>query len=509
MILALALTGCQDYLEKNPLDQISSSTFWENRSDFEMALTANYGLMHGINGGPWDNPPAGMWGYMLPNWDNITDNSYGQHNYGGSKSIVSGDISSNTGGYISGVYKFSYQAIARANIFLEELKNYEGGDFPQEERNTAEAEIRFLRAYYYFKLYFFYGDVPLVTEPLTLDNQEQPKVDSEQIFNQVVEDLDFAISNLKSVPYYENSGHVSKSTAQALKARVLLYKAYEESGIPDDSILEDVKQLCLEVIPQYTLSPRFEDLFQEAGQNGNSEIIFSVNYLAPDNAPAYGTDIVFGDWIAVSPLQNFVDAFECIDGQQWGESPLTNENNPFENRDPRLTKTVFEDYVDWGDGNVHYPTNARPTGYGLKKFLEPGDVPYGYTILSDQNTVILRLAEVLLMYAEAQNELSGPDESVYYAVNDIRDRVDMPPLPEGLTKDEMRERIRHERRVELAFEGTRFYDLKRWRIADEVLNNVTDGMLPYNWEERFFHWPIPQSEIDKNHGILEQNPDYQ
>lgn len=406
------------------------------------------------------------------------------------------------------VYSFSYEAIARANNFLKELSAYEGTDIPESEKKAAEAEVRFLRAFHYFQLYSFYGDVPLVLEPLTLETQEQPKVGAEKILEQVITDLDFAIENLKDVPYRENSGHVVKSTAQALKARVLIYAAYGDNGIPDIAMLTEVRDLCREVMPQYSLSPVYEDLFQDGGQSNNPEIIFSVNYLAPDNVPTYGTDILYGDWVAVSPLQSFVDAFECSDGLPWGVSPLTDPDNPFENRDPRLRKTVYADFVDWGDGNVHVPSNSRPTGYGLKKFLEPGNLPYGYSTLSEQNSVVIRLGEVLLMYAEAQNEIAGPDGSVYEAMRDIRARVDMPPLPAGLSKDAMRERIRHERRIELAFEGLRYFDLKRWRIAGEVLNNVTDGFLPYHWEDRFYHWPIPQEEIDKNHGVLEQNPDY-
>ncbi|MDF9801453.1 hypothetical protein OKW21_006762, partial [Catalinimonas alkaloidigena] len=95
------------------------------------------------------------------------------------------------------------------------------------------------------------------------------------------------------------------------------------------------------------------------------------------------------------------------------------------------------------------------------------------------------------------------------AINAVRSRVNMPDLPLGLSQEEMRERIRHERRVELAFEGLRYYDLKRWRIADEVLNGVEDGVLFYTFEERFYQWPLPQAEIDKSQGELDQNPDYQ
>lgn len=503
IISILALSACEKYLDKNPLDQISSSTFWKTKTDFDKALTAIYGI--GTTGYPWDNPPGGTWSALMFVWDNITDNSYGQHNYGSSKQIVTGDISSTTGGYISYAYSQCYQAIARQNIFLKELGAYKGTDFSDADKKNAEGEVRFLRAYYYFQLYILWGDVPLVLEPLTIETQEQAKVAAAQILQQVITDLDFAIANLNAVPY---SGHATKSSVQTLKARVLIYSAYGNNGTPDINMLTDVKNLCLEVMPQYSLSPVFENLFQDKGQSNNPEIIFSVRYLAPDNVPGAGADILNGDWIAASPLQSFVNSFECSDGLPWGVSPLTDAVNPFVNRDPRLAKTVFVDHPDWGGGNVHYPTNGRPTGFGVKKFLCPENIPYVFGGLSQQDAVILRLGEVLLMYAEAQNEIAGPDATVYQAMTGLRARVNMPPFPAGLTKDGMRQRIRHERRIELAFEGLRYFDLKRWHIAGEVLNNVTDGLLNYHWEDRFYHWPLPQEEIDKNHGTLVQNSDY-
>ncbi len=506
IVSALFFSGCSDYLEKNPLDQISTSTFWLTKADFDAALTAIYG--QNTTGASWSNPPGGVFAYLIPNWDNITDNGYGQHSYFSSKDIVTGNITPYTGGYVSLVYTLSYLAITRQNIYLKELSAYTKSDFSDADKKVAEAEVRFLRAYYYFQLYCTYGDVPLVLEPLTLETQEQPKVAAEQILAQVITGLGFAIANLKDVSYTQNSGHATKSTAQALKARVLIYQAYGKNGTPDNTLLTQVRDLCLQVMDKYSLSPVFENIFQNKGQAGNPEIIFAVNYLAPDNIPSMGPDLIYGDWIVVSPLQSFIDDFECSDGLAWGVSQLTDTNNPFNNRDPRLSKTVFVDFPDWGGGKVHHPTNSRPTGYGLKKFLCPENIPYGYTTQSQQNTVILRLGEVLLMYAEAQYEIAGPDASVYKAMTDLRARVNMPPYPAGLTKTQMRDRIRHERRIELAFEGLRFFDLKRWHIAGEVLNNVKDGLLLYKWEDKFYHWPLPQSEIDKNYGTLIQNPDY-
>lgn len=494
-ILILCLGACEDFLDRNPLDQISSETFWNKKSDTDMALAACYASLQA----------GSLWAMTIPNWDAITDNAWGQHNYDGSRNIVGGDVSPTTGGYISNVYYRCYAAIARIHILLENMKDIP--ELTENEKNLYEAEARFLRAFYYYQLYFAYGDVPLVLKALTIDEQKQPKNPASEILAQILADLDFAIQNLNNVTYSDNSGHATVSTAQAFKARVLMFTGYDSNGDPVLGTLTKARDLALTIMGSgYSLSPNFEDLFQTAGQSGNPELIFTVNYLPPDNYARW--DQYYGDWLVSSPLQNFVDAFQCSDGLAWGVSPLTDVNNPFNDRDPRLRKTVFVDYPDWGGGNEHHPSNSRPTGYGLLKFLDPNNTPYNYSTLSGQNAVVLRLGEVLLMYAEAQNEIAGPDQTVYDAVNAIRARVNMPSLPAGLSQAEMLDAIKYERRIELAFEGSRFYDLKRWRIAD-ILNNVTDAPLAYVWEHRYYLWPLPQDEIDGSEGILIQNPDYQ
>ena len=272
--------------------------------------------------------------------------------------------------------------------------------------------------------------------------------------------------------------------------------------------MAQVKALAEDIIGQgYELSDEYTDVFRDGTQEGNKEIIFSIKFLAPDEATSM--DQWYGDWIVISPLQNLVDAYEMNDGQAIGDTGSGYDSeNQFSNRDPRLAKTIFDDYVDFGDGKVHNPSNGRPTGYGVAKFLSPDLMPYGYSTQSQQDWVMFRLGEVLLMLAEAQNEIEGADETVYNAINAVRNRVNMPSIPAGLSKEQMRERIRKERRIELAFEGLRYYDLKRWRVAGDVLNNVSDGIISYHFEDKFYLWPIPESEIEKNQGKLEQNPDY-
>jgi hypothetical protein len=342
-----------------------------------------------------------------------------------------------------------------------------------------------------------------------METQDRPKNSAAEILTQILVDLDFAIANLNPVAYSANVGHATKSSAQALKARVLIFTAYGNSGTPDIATLTQVRDLCLQIQPLYTLSPLYEDIFKDSGQKNNREIIFSANYLNPDSRSHY--DLWYGAWLDVSPLISFVNAFECTDGLPWGISPLTNLNDQLANRDPRLNKSIFKGKVDFGNGNSYPPTSFLPTGFGVKKFLTPGLNPVSTqgATMTQTNAVKFRLGEILLMYAEAQNEIVGPDASVYKAMTDLRARVQMPPFPAGLTKIDMRERIRHERRIELAFEeGLRYFDLKRWRIANAVLNTVTDGLLHYNFNDKFYKWPLPQAEIDKSKGILIQNPDY-
>jgi len=195
--------------------------------------------------------------------------------------------------------------------------------------------------------------------------------------------------------------------------------------------------------------------------------------------------------------------------------------NEYEANDPRKTMTFFfpGDGVAQGwpyPGTVGTPGVAEwVTGfYPLKKFIDPtvkNPVP---GLLDDQDYVLLRYADVKLMYAEAQNEAVGPDGSVYQQVNDVRARpgVNMPALPAGLSQTDMRARIRHERRVELALEGLRYFDLRRWGIAKQRLNgfvqNPTQPTLTTIYKDNYEFWPIPQQEIDINKPALVQNDGY-
>ena len=505
IIIAIGFSSCVD-LDLNPTDRPSSGTFWKTPEDINLALTATYGSMR-----------RNMWSFSTPCWDNLTDNSYGQHaegQYGLTTNMVQGNIDPSSGGFVSEVYLGALADIARINIFLSKLK--EMSEMNNTVKTQYEAEARMLRAYYYSYLYRGYGEVPIVSEPLTLETQYQEKKPSTEVYKFMMDDIDFAIANLKDATYSGAKGRWTRDAAKAYKARMILYTAYDDAGNMISSKMSEAKTVLSE-ITGYSLASDFSDNFIDVKQETSPEIMMSIKFLAPNTTTS--ADMWYADWLVVSPLLNFMEEFEMKDGTPGTEFPkkagskftLDTEiftNASLANRDPRLAKTVFiEKYVING---TEYPAgNAKPTGAGLAKFLSSNlTPPYGYSTLSQQDWVIMRYADVLLMLAEAENELNGPTTLVYNSINAIRARAEMPPLPAGLSKDDMRKRIRHERRIELAFEGQRYFDLKRWKTAKTVLNGVQDAPVVYKFEDKNYLWPIPQSEIDKNQGKLSQNTDY-
>lgn len=502
LMLVVLMSGCDDFLEKNPPSKPSENTFWKQKSDLDMALTACYGAMT-----KFDN---GYFSFGTPLWDSFTDNCRSVE--GRTFDVFQGNIDPSTVGIVQDVYKNSYVGITRMNLFLHQLAKYENSDLSEDDRNFYKGQVLFLRAFFYSYLYRCYGDVPLITETLNLETQYQPKVEAAEVLEQIYADLDNAIALLPDKTYWEVPGRVTKGAAIALRVRMMLYDAYNDQGVADMEKMRNVLAMA-DQIKGYSLCDNFEDIFQGAAQETNTEIIFSTKYLAPNNW--HTGDQWFGAWLYCAPLTDFVSEFEFKDGTSFStENPLYNPENPIDNRDPRMDMSTFYQRLVMGD--VEQPvTGVLPTGYGLKKFLtrDKTQYPIGYNSRSDQDWVHFRYAEILLAVAEAENEVNGPTQKAYNAINSIRGRkgVDMPPLPAGLNQAQMRERIRHERRIELAFEGHRYFDLKRWRIIGEIMNNFVEPTLALYksvFEDRFYLWPIPQSEIDKNNGILVQNPNY-
>ena len=317
-------------------------------------------------------------------------------------------------------------------------------------------------------------------------------------------------------------GRATIGAAYALLGRVLLYaERFEDAASAAEEVMNN----------EYSLFGDYRTLFLT---KNNEEIIYAKKFQAPDkfhfglnngfdviNTPRSFRGASDAGWGGTMPTQNFVDSYEMIDGQDQGVSPLYDEAKPYENLDPRFDATVVHngsafrgrvmEFYPGGTDVTNQPEDTQ-TGYQLRKFHEE-QYPI-YTKSSDQDWIFIRYAEVLLNYAEAKNEASGPDPSVYDAINLIRQRAGIPNLIAGLGQSEMRDKIRNERRIELAFEEHRFFDIRRWGIAENLLNGpligvkiekVGDGFeyTRYEFETRSFPsklyvLPIPQNEIDKN-----------
>ena len=521
--------SCSDFLQKDPPSSPSQSIFWQKKSDFDSALAGTFSMMY-----EW----PGEMSQIIPCFDNLTDNSICQHNedtYGRSQTIALGDLDPNTTGYVSYMYSHCYTGIARAHLVMENLALYEGSDMTEADKNFIMAQCKALRGYFYSWLYLCYKEVPLVTSSLTMENMYQPKSTRPEIYAQIMKDFDEAIAALPDKPYSDSqmSGYFSPGALKAFKARLMLNDAYDENG---KAIPEKMKEIVplLEEIQGYSLADRMRDNFISEKQLASPEIMFSVRYLAPNIT--HSMDLYYGSWTTCGVTRDLVDEFECTDGLKWGESPLTQEVDEtllstnsmaddaynereklFQNRDPRLRETVThsgyatfpdEGYEDKGRLKL---TDQQQTGFSMMKYLQPTTVMPSYSTISDADVIILRYAEVLLMIAEAENEANGPTQKVYDAVNAVRTRSEMPPLPDNLSQDEMRERIRHEWRVEFVFEGQRYFQLKRWKLMEELVDGAVDPALPTYikvFKPAFYYWPIPQTEIDKAGGVLVQDPNY-
>lgn len=539
IILASALlmgstTSCSDFLQKDPPSSPSQSIFWQKKGDFDSALAGSFSMMY-----EW----PGVMSQIVACFDNMTDNSICQHNestYGSSQTIALGDLDPNTGGYVSYMYEHCYKGIARIHLVMENLETYQGADMSDSDKSFIMAQCKALRAYYYSWLYQCYREVPLVTSSLTTENMYQPKAARADIYAQIMKDFDEAIAALPDKPYSDSqmSGYFTPGAMKAFKARLMLAEAYDDNGNADASKMGEIVTL-LESIQGYDLAGRMRDNFISAQQLASPEIMFSVRYLAPNTT--HSMDLYYGAWTTCGVTRDLVNAFECTDGLKWGESPLTstvNESllasgaledanvaereklfsdaNGVHIRDRRLYETVchsgLADFsIDGQEGDPVTITNQMQTGFGMMKLLQPTTEMPSYSTVSDADVVILRYAEVLMMIAEAENEVNGPTQKVYNAVNRIRVRSGQPELPTGLTKEQMRERIRNEWRVEFVFEGHRYFQLKRWKLMEKLVNGAADPALPTYikvFKPAFYYFPLPQTEIDKAGGVLVQDPNY-
>lgn len=554
----LALNSC-DNLDLNPLSEGSSENWYSNETEIEMAVKDLYR----DNFWPLDN-------------EDKTDNFVYRET---TSKILSGTFNGQESD-VTTLWSNQYKAIARANTILANMEEAKSLGISEAKLEQFEAEALFARASMYARLVSYFGDIIYVTEVIGMDEAftigRTPK---SEIIPKIYEDYDKAAAVLPVKYSGASSQRATKGAALALKARFALYMGDWETAA-------EAAKKCME-LDVYKLYPDFGKLFLSTTKNAEESIFLLPRSI--ENKVTLGNWTVMnelprntGGWGAFAPSWDLLAAFTCTDGLPIDESPLFDPHNPFNNRDPRCTATI----VEFGTRHVGFEYNPHPDAvevmnYNTGKMQKNNDARVNAQFASfngllwkkridetwlqngldtDPDKVIIRYADVLLMYAEAKIELGQIDESVLNAINQVRARAygvdvaDTGQYPAVTTTDQSRLRniIRVERRVEFANEGLRYMDLVRWKLASKALTRPNYGMLypvsllrekvvdkglwfwpsipdidedgiadfsamekagliaplsPRLWNDRQYLWPIPTKEILINENI-KQNPGY-
>lgn len=514
LFIALCSACSADFLERNPLDKPSNEAFWKTEKDALAAATGCYN--------DWWSMDEVIYS------DCTSDNAFNQFDWEGYAYQAAGTATPGVPGH----HYMSYSNMVRYNNFLE---NIHRPVMDEDLRKRLIAEVRFLRAWDYFIKVTHYGDVPLVTTVLSIDEANLPRTEKSKVTEFILDELTEIASQLPVSYSGSDVGRITRGAALTLKARMQLFE--HQYG--------DCLSTCEEIMGLgYKLFPEYKGLFKIANEN-NQEVILDVQYVES----LYGTGILgvlppasVGGWCSINPTQALVDSYECVDGKTIADSKVYDPKEPYLHRDPRLAATVlapgnlyggkYYDPIDVNDPNGDYyaPYGRSKTGYLVRKYV---DDLADYADMWDcgMNAIVMRYAEVLLMYAECKIELNQIDNSVYDHLDAVRTRAGMPAVDRMLYagQEPLRELLRRERRVEFAMEGLRWFDICRWKIGEEVLNcnvygcllgTVDDktGALSLTDERIFtetrkfdsaknYLWPIPQSVIDATPAIV-QNPNY-
>ncbi|SDL22967.1 RagB/SusD family nutrient uptake outer membrane protein [Siphonobacter aquaeclarae] len=536
-------------LEVTPLDRYTDVTVWGNENNARLYLLDQYALLRTFAFGQF---PVG--------YSNATDGLTDLVKF---TSTLSGNgtvnmIAFNPSSITAANPTFSYwaegyQRIFAINNFLAGTEKYKTFS-DSTAKKSYEAEARFLRAYVYHWLVRLHGSVILLEKPVSTNNN--PRASEDECWNFIARDLAFAAQYLPETRGTADVGRATKGAAYALLARTWLYAAsvaeYDRkqynadplTGVPVSKKETYYKNataaaeavMALETKGIYQLLPRYSDVFYT---KNNREMLLTFNfirptlthamdrdYAPPGDTPAYGSMGV--------PTAELADAFEMADGKAFSWTNAAMAAAPFRGREPRFYATILFNGSVWkgrtlntatgNEGYVDYGSQSEPkktvTGYYIRKYIDSTNTD-ALRNASDLQSTDIRYAEVLLIYAEAQAK-NGQFAAARDAINKVRKRAGLP----GVTANDeagLMAAVEHERIVELAFEGHRFWDLRRWRKAHVVLNNmrvhghrpVADGKGGFTYElvdadkqNRYFapityYIPLPSTEIVNNPSLTQ------
>jgi len=524
-LFIIAGAGCKkDFFNKQPLDAVSDATFWQTEGDAQLALVGCY-----YTGAGWSGED--FWtARSLLYLDLMAGN-------GSEKELIPDHMTDGTltsAYWVPGAYwQHAYEKITTCNNFLDHIGNI---NMDPAKKSIMIAEVRTIRAYQYFNLALYFGDVPFPQHVLTVAEansiSRSPKAD---VWAFAEKELKESYPVLPVTRSDNENGRITAGAALAILGRLqMAEKKWSDAAASYKTIIDN---------NVYIIEPKFKELFSQVSEL-SKEIILSSQY----QQDVYGHVLLqylypetWGGWHQFSPYNELVKAYECIDGKTIDESPLYNPNKPYDNRDPRLDYTIMisDRTVFKGQTFVSRPNSTSPdrfnrynwSGYCINKFM---DANFDGNLMNyGGNWIMIRYAEVLLSYLESQLE-SGTaidQQLLDQTINKVRGRtsVNMPPVT-TVDPTALRVIIRRERRVEFAFEGLRYYDILRWGIAAEELNRQYTGMKLTNdpanykdypvdnegylkYQQRNFKkginelWPVPQTERDINKN-LSQNTGY-
>lgn len=548
------LSACEDWLEIEPKDRFGDTTVWGSEENADMFLNDIYNQLPHLNN-------------ETQNLDQYSDNSYvGAEWMNARTTIYTGALSPTS--WIPGPWdmwkwgrqnnddaKGQYERIRSCNLFITKVTE---SDFSADYKKERLAEARFLRAWFYHYLWMAYGGVPIITE--VLDNNVStdifyPRETAQKTFEFIDKELDEIKDDLPPHRSGSDLGRASKGAILTLKGWVKLFHASELRNPGKDkkrweaaaATLKDVIDLQV-----YHLQPTILDLWTEA-TNNNDEVIFDFQMSKQNGGRReglFGPVFVKGvqsSWGNMQPTQELVDDYCMANGL-----PITdpasgyNKNNPYKNREKRFYQSILYDGSMWqgeeiitrvGVGSPNEidtssDSDVTNTGYYTRKTIDESVNGADNLQMSNgmANYIFFRYADVLLMYAEASLEAGDKPTAIEY-LDMVRTRGDnMPSIndtyPQGITENQLREIIRRDRRIELAFEDKRWWDILRWKICDgengvmnkpiggmKIEDTNGDGVWEYNYHEvgkrtflpRMYYQPIPQYVIDKNPVIREQN----
>ncbi|WP_454881347.1 RagB/SusD family nutrient uptake outer membrane protein [Sphingobacterium detergens] len=530
-VIAITTSSCKkDFLERAPSDFIPAEEVFSNIESAEDFLNNAYSNLPNFFRPLGDSQNMALSSgtdESEQTWDNSNDvNDFNSGNWNPATFPL------------QSLWFNYYNSIRRINNFIKQYDLIPADNINPGRKERMLGEAYGLRAYYYFELFKMWGSVPLITDVLEPSESEAILVSrnsADEVIAFIKQDIDRAVSLLPARHVSSQFGRITSAACKALWSRATLYYASALHNPTNDAtrwqnaVTAGKEAIEFATANEYLLNTGsaggfrpYERIFLE---QMNSEVIFTRTGESSwwDQTTQSNGD---GGWAGTAPVQEMVDAYEMNNGKAITEAGSGYDaQNPYVNRDPRFYQTILFHGAQWKGnpmnfkvGGADLQTDHPPTGYFLRKFMyEP------LNLYNNSNTlyrpwVLIRLSELYLNYAEALNEANGPSAEVLTYINKIRSRSSMPDILSGLSKDVLRNKIRQERRIELAFEDHRFWDVRRWKIGTVVDNRPVhyvsisnDNKYSYPireprvFEDKHYLFPIPQSEIDKN-PKLTQNP---